>query len=325
MSHSVSQASSVVGGAVAVGAEEPETKRRRLLDAGGPVEDEETAWQKMRDANVGEPNGEITGFDLDDLEEFKALYGESNWLYRISPMGYFAKRGDLPMMRWLYVNGADTRGPDLNIIPFHFPMNAAAVGFQYEAVEWLYTRGPPKDATRCPRGSYNVSPLTYLFLSRTNNISGTRCAKWMVLNGAFCQSENDSGVLDVKTMKLSLGRASNIELTGKRFADARKDLLDWAVELHQARFSFLTFLRGTLARQDGKATSPIACLNGKASIMELVAEYSGVVLGRKASIVRQLVELLPSIYKELEDIEEGWANESDSESESDGESDGESY
>ena len=34
------------------GATEPEPKRRRLLDAGGPIEDDETARQKMRDAKV---------------------------------------------------------------------------------------------------------------------------------------------------------------------------------------------------------------------------------------------------------------------------------
>ncbi len=33
---------------------EPDRKRRRLLDAGGPVEDDETARQKMRDAEVYE-------------------------------------------------------------------------------------------------------------------------------------------------------------------------------------------------------------------------------------------------------------------------------
>ena len=36
-------------------------KRRRLLDAGGPIEDDETARQKMRDAQVGEGDNIITG------------------------------------------------------------------------------------------------------------------------------------------------------------------------------------------------------------------------------------------------------------------------
>ena len=36
------------------GGAEPDLKRRKLLDAGGPIEDNETARQKMRDAEVFE-------------------------------------------------------------------------------------------------------------------------------------------------------------------------------------------------------------------------------------------------------------------------------
>ena len=52
---------------------EPDLKRRRrLLDAGGPVEDDETARQKMRDAKVYERGvdgtwGEYAGFDPDNV------------------------------------------------------------------------------------------------------------------------------------------------------------------------------------------------------------------------------------------------------------------
>ena len=35
------------------GGVEPARKRRKFLDAGGPIEDDETARQKMRDAKVG--------------------------------------------------------------------------------------------------------------------------------------------------------------------------------------------------------------------------------------------------------------------------------
>ena len=34
---------------------EPDLKRRRLLDAGGPIEDDETARRKMRRAKLGVP------------------------------------------------------------------------------------------------------------------------------------------------------------------------------------------------------------------------------------------------------------------------------
>ena len=54
---------------------EPDLKRRRLLDAGGPIEDDETAEQKMRDAKVrGEMRGDITGFDPAEMGQ-KSMRG----------------------------------------------------------------------------------------------------------------------------------------------------------------------------------------------------------------------------------------------------------
>ena len=178
MSQSASQVSSVAG-AVAAEAAEPEVKRRRLLDAGGPVEDDETARQKMRDAKVGE-NREITGFDPQNAMEVKDLHG---WGTRISPMGYFAWRGDLPMMRWLYVNGANTRGPDLQI---SYPMNAAARGIRAEeTVKWLFFRGAPKDVTRTNNDIGYRNPFNFLL----GHESHKRLARWLILNGAFCRKD----------------------------------------------------------------------------------------------------------------------------------------
>ena len=51
------------------GGKEPDLKRRRLLDAGGPIEDDETARQKMRDAWVYNNDDEVVGFDPDDVKK----------------------------------------------------------------------------------------------------------------------------------------------------------------------------------------------------------------------------------------------------------------
>ena len=305
MSHSASQISAVDGAVVAEAAE-PEAKRRRLLNAGGPVEDDETARQKMRDAKVGEPGGEITGFDPRNVMKAKG-WGVNSTSIIMTPMSYFSSCGDLPMMRWLYVNGADTRGLDN---PHYFPMYAAATGRAMvgalrastieKQVKWLYFHGAAKDITR--RNAAGWAPFNFLLVDRERSL-----IQWLILNGALCQDGNESGMLDVGIIKTSFGRASKFQLSRKRFANARKDLLEWAVELHQTRTSFFSFLCGTLSRQEGKATSPIACLGGESGITELVADYLGVIRGREARIIRQLVELLPGIYTELEDIEEGWA------------------
>ena len=291
-------------------AAEQDLKRRRLLDAGGPVEDDEKARQKMRDAEVKEEaGGDIIGFDPD--EKFcQKRYVDS--ISPATPMGYFAREGDLPMMRWLYVNGADTqKGLDT---PLYFPMYSAAILSHYEVVKWLYTHGAAKDATRLIGGSGVWSPFKHLFLDGERSVY-----QWLILNGALCHDDdNESGLLDVETTKTNLGRASKFQRLREQFADTRQDLLEWAVGLHQTRTSFLTFLCGTLSRQGTCAVDPpLVSLGGSDGIMEPVADYLGVIRGREARIVRQLVELLPGICKEFEDIEDGWANESDGDSDSD--------
>ena len=109
---------------------EPDRKRRRILDAGGTIEDDETARRKMRDAWVYNNDDEVVGFDPDDVKKTRQQFMRNDDYEmdedEVSPMGYFAEQGDLPMMRWLYVNGADTRDVDVAV---WFPMyNAAACG-----------------------------------------------------------------------------------------------------------------------------------------------------------------------------------------------------
>ena len=127
-----------------VGGKEPELKRRKLLDAGGPIKDDETARQKMRDAEVYArgvrgTRGEPDGFDPDNVADIKSFLwsgADADGDNALTPMGYFAKRGDLPMMRWLYVNGADTR--DVDVIAFMFPMYQAALHGHLDVCKWLF-------------------------------------------------------------------------------------------------------------------------------------------------------------------------------------------
>ena len=150
---SVGRAGTIAGGGKKSAAEEPELKRRRLLDAGGPVEDDEVARKKMRDAKVYEKGVDRTyrdwvGFDPDNVADVKSTHpfdADRPGNNAIKPMGYFAKRGDLPMMRWLYVNGADTRDED---VPNCFPMMWAAENGRMDMCKWLFDRGAAKDIKR---------------------------------------------------------------------------------------------------------------------------------------------------------------------------------
>ena len=281
----------VTGGS---GGTEPERKRR-LLDAGGPVEDDETARQKMRRAQVfARVDGFLNaGFDPDNVADVKSL-SLNDMSCHIRPMGYFAMKGDLPMMRWLYVNGADTRDED---VPKYFPMQLAASDGGIEACQWLFAHGAAEDIKRRTRENIGRSPLCifgrFSFVpsnQRDLTLSYRKISRWLILNGALCK-DDDSGNLDVEIMKRDLDLARNVF----RFQE-RKLLLEWADDLHRARTSFLLFLYACLTR---RSSSPVRILSGESGVLEIICDYTGIVCGREAKIIHQLTELLPDLNREL--------------------------
>ena len=327
------------------GGKEPKLKRRRLLDAGGPIEDDETARQKMRDARVYErwvdgTHGEFVGFDPDNVADLKSAHWYDHGPHHnIKPMGYFAGMGDLPMMRWLYVNGADTR--DEMVTSDWFPMCTAAMVGHLGVCKWLFQHGAAGDVKR--RVGAKLLPLSAIFrqwdkrelsIRHISSVGLERdkreLSRWLILRGTLCDSTGD---LDVDLIKSSLGFPASYLVHD--FV-----LMDWAKEHHQSRSSFDMFLMGTLPPPTYSATKlrdellakigipsavdrilaiapPDQCrllwddlfahrvcnltvFSGKSGILELIGAYVGTVRGREARIVRQLAERLPGIIAELE-------------------------
>ena len=279
---------------------EPDPKRQKLLDAGGPIEDDETARQKMRDAKVykigtDETRGDYAGFDPDNVADVKNLHNSIWKTHRIKPMGYFAKEGDLMMMRWLYVNGADTRDVDVD---YWFPMYAAAVFGKMEVCKWLFAHGAAKDVNRRTREASSPvgrSPLHSAFVGPHRNLS-----RWLMLKGALCK-DDESGDLDVEIMEEDLGAGVMYSWLVKEHLA----LLEWANDLHRPRTSFLLFLSGALsapknATSTRRNVSPLQLLGGKPGIFEKIGAYVGIHLGRDARIIRQLTEMLPTLNAQID-------------------------
>ena len=287
---------------------EPDPKRRRLLKVDGVIEDEESARQKMRDAQVGPgpwkgrgKTAKRTGFDPNNVTKrmLASPYDDEDY-FKITPMGYFAQKGDLPMMRWLYANGANTR--DTNV-SFWFPVYAATVHGHLDACKWLYEHGAADDITRnAVADMMNHRPLKTAFETFR------AMSRWMILKGALCES-NGSGELDAEVMEQDLGDSGRIFDHGHR---KREMLLEWAQDLHQCRKSFVVFLKGTLSRpklhsyHTRRSSSPLRILSGNPGILERIGDFAGIVRGREARIVRQLVEVLPDFNEELEEARDLW-------------------
>jgi hypothetical protein len=238
---------------------------------------------------------EYVGFDPDNIGDVKSIDEDDEDTLdsnAITPMSYFASIGDLRMMRWLYINGADTRDED---VAFWFPMLNAADNGHIEVCKWLFDHGAAKDVKR--RTRWNETPLSAAF--GVSDYMYRNLSRWLILNGALCK-DNESGDLDVETAWQDLGvRYGRDSLSFQE----RKALLEWATDLHRPRTSFLLFLSGTHSGpKDACSTrrnvSSLQLLGGKPGILELIGDYVGIVRGREARIIRQLTKLMPGLIQQ---------------------------
>lgn len=232
--------------------EEPSAKKQKTYNADGPVEDDKTAREKLREA----------GFDPDDVH--KALSDSERtsvvlggWCpHNITPMTHFALHGDLPMCRYLHhVRGASTLAPSdeqkTTEGDFWFPMYAAVSRVHLDVAKWLFNNGAKADVGRLntmgsPFGGCFTRDHIYTF-SRRGKIKGdllmkTDLAKWFILNGAMeLGGRSDRSVAVACFTGL---RKPSYEWPGRDGVKAF--LLDWCDDVLRRDAAFHTFLLGTL-------------------------------------------------------------------------------
>ena len=308
---------------------EPKLKKRRTDRDGegefqhdGPVEDEETAREKMKEA----------GFDPDDVTKECALsesacerIGEEVTLLigEMHPMTYFCLIGDLKMCRYLLSKGASTTAT--STCGWWFPMYAAAFMGPLDVCKWLYDHGAKEDVGR---RNGETSPLQAAVSQYCIDRKNT--SRWFILKGAL--SLNDKpGFVYPRLMRRDVR---------PRSYDERPQLQEWAKQSIQTHSGFMTFLLGTLpaptftqaaltsllterlqtrdaaemvmadtpahryeclwSKITKRTTTPVCYLGGeKIGILELIADYAGVVRGRDLRILRSLINPLSEYLKEI--------------------------
>ena len=232
--------------------EEPLAKRQKTHEADGPVEDDETAREKLQEA---------AGFDPDDVHtatsDSERPRMEPFCWRNITPMTHFAYYGDLPMCRYLYhVRGASTLAPSdeqktTEGAGFWFPMHAAVYQIRLDTAKWLFNNGAKADARRLSRmGSPFGGCFTKDYIcafSRREKIKGdllmkTDLAKWFILNGAMERGGRTDRSIAVTCFT---------GLTNPTYAWPGRDgvkafLLDWCDDVLRQDAAFQTFLLGTL-------------------------------------------------------------------------------
>ena len=173
--------------------DQPIAKRQKTYDADGPIEDEKTAREKLREV----------GYDPDDAHTANSedIAGRAKW-ENVTPMAYFASIGDLPMCRYLYhireaattAAAAEHMTVPADEVPFS-PLFAAIYYSHPETAKWLFCHGAKEDAFAYA-DSNDPKPLSLCFRKirrdRWSDDTGdirkkemVELAQWFVLNGAL--------------------------------------------------------------------------------------------------------------------------------------------
>ena len=281
------------------GDDQPAAKKQKTCDnADGPVEDDKTAREKLREAGF-DPDDAHTARSEPEVEKPEYCGGWND----ITPMTHFAFHGDLPMCRYLHhVRGSVTSSTDG--ITFWVPMYAALSRGHSDLAKWLYLHGAKNDVWR-RSGPHNG------FISQT---VGTKTQHWFIERGVMQTSDGRTHEHHVRQVLLNAHQeddfcyGNSIEM--RQHLDRIKSFLPWCAQtledLDQPFELLHTFLLGTasLHREDLKdgrdgASEPYnRCLGSFRGILEHIGGY---VLGdsknfaKKREVLRQFYQVLSNI------------------------------
>ena len=214
--------------------EEPKAKRARKIveaDLGGPIEDEETAKQKL--ANAGfDPNN----IALEKMVESPERDG-TEW--SVSPTIHFCAAGDLKMIRYLVSKGiptvrvrADDDDEDEEVLS---PMDAALIMGQVHVCKWLFEHGAREEVEN---DAYNVGGNDHLLQTALWPYPagrGSDTPQWLILNGALSSHDGTPNKEAIEAIETLGGPISQFRM-----------LLSWAEDSFQTQTNVHLILLGSL-------------------------------------------------------------------------------
>ena len=243
---------------------QPTAKRQKTYEADGPIEDDKTAREELREV----------GFDPDDAHSAHSedVVGRYTW-DNITPMAYFASIGDLPMCRYLYhVREATTTAvaAEHMAVPLDeeifSPLYAAIYYSHPKVAKWLFCHGAEEDAF-VYADSNDPKPLSLCFRKirrdrwsdDTEDREMVELAQWFIRNGAL---EFIPGQLDLSQALACCAATFHASVLGMRIdednpivsithaknalAKAKGILMNLTNDLLMQTDAFHTFLLGTL-------------------------------------------------------------------------------
>lgn len=260
-------------------------KRLKVGDDGLPIDDDETAHQKLK----------TEGFDPVTLLSLTPPLPQptpgTTVLY--TPMAHFCAKGDLGMCRYLYyarrVDCTERSG-----FSGTFPMHEAAYNGHLDLCKWMYKHGGAREDIRGTLGS--GTSLLRVLLEKPQDERNEETWKWFIMKGALWGENDDSGRLD-EIMRREIPVSTFLA------RDIRPHLLEWVQNKIQIHNNYLRGFLGGVAlcnRMLSQNLSPLQVLSGKADtgIKALIADYAGVLRGRELRMFRHFADHLSAFIQE---------------------------
>ena len=178
------------------------------------------------------------------------------------------------------------------------PMSAAAVFGRKDVCEWLFHHGAHSDINRERSNPLRLSleptkPPGQNMKTFTDACTDT--VKWLLFNGGI--PSDAEGYLNASAMKKMFSMDRIEQFSVENAISGRERLLNWAESICSVHDAYCTFLGGTihvprLDLAEGPGNRPVRGLSGYKGIRKKIAEYVGVMTGRKLRTVRCIVEPL---------------------------------
>ena len=235
----------------------------------------------------------VIGFDPDNEaldNRYMVLWVSHFYAFEITPMIYFARKGDLKMCRYLVSRGASTTKE--SSCGFWCPMYAAASRGHLDVCKFLFANGGKNGIRRVNAGDW--TPVAAAALNEHHAV-----VRWLVLEGALCANDSSEVVEGGRLYpKIENSDLVSRNLDRKKVDRSRERLVEWAEEITQCHASIITFLQGTLPPAPGTdGRSDLQCLSGHPGIREHICDFVGreVTKKRHLHILRQVKDALPPL------------------------------
>ena len=296
--------------------QEPESKRQKhsvddqkvaeIIAYGGPMYDEATARKMLQEVvlvPVGYAQNEsefMARFDPNDATLDNLYYvddgnfGEDE----ITPMIYFADKGDPKMCRYLISRGASTTKRSARSEQDLFPMYTAAAKGNLDVCKLLYANGAQNDVRAAGPDGYAPFHVAVTVTARSHEQD--EVLRWLTLHGALCADANSERFEGNRIYPIDLrgSLSSWSQNQKKKISTACQGLVEWAKEVTQTHSSLVAFLHGALPpapNQDQSRT--LQCLSGHPGVRQHIGDFVGLEVTKRKQlrILRNVVDTLPKL------------------------------